>query len=278
MNVFKNKVAVITGAGSGIGRSLALELARRGARVVAADINGPRAEETCAEIAREGGRGRAVALDVTDANAVKAAIDGVVTSHGRVDYMFNNAGIAVGGQMRDLSLEDWRDVIDVNLFGVINGIRAVYPVMTRQGAGHIVNTASVEGLVPFAANLPYTASKFAVVGLSQGLRTEGEPLGIKVSVVCPGYTDTPIFAESRVVRLNRDKAVKVLDTLKAMSPDECARRILRGVERNTAIIVVSDFANFAWVMSRISPELTRLIMRTRLKILLDARAPDGVAE
>ena len=271
MGAFRDKVAIVTGGGSGIGRALCQELARRGARVTAADINPQRAEETAESVLRSGGKCTAAPLDVTDASAVDALIADVVEQHGRVDYMFNNAGIGVGGQARDLALQDWRDVIEVNLFGVINGIRAVYPQMIKQGSGHIVNTSSVEGLVPFASNLPYTASKFAVVGLSQGLRTEAEPLGVKVSVVCPGYTDTPIFTESRVVNLDRDRAAGVVGNMKPMSPQECVKVMLRGVARNQPIIVISDAGRFAWFMSRLSPELSRKILASRLKILLDAR-------
>jgi short-subunit dehydrogenase len=235
-------LAVVTGAASGIGRALARELAAGGADVVLADVDEERAEEAAREV-----HGRARRLDVTDARAVEA----LVTEIGDVDLFVNNAGIAIGGEARDLSLDDWRKVLAVNLTGTIHGIAAVYPRMVRRGRGHILNVASVGGLSPYPLALPYTASKHAVVGLSLALRAEAAALGVKVSVACPGMVNTPIWSGS-VVR-GFDPSAVVTRAKSAMTPERCARAILRGVERNEGLIVVTAEARLLWWLHRASP-------------------------
>src|SRR3954471_3734926 len=165
-----DKVAVVTGGASGIGAALCQRLAQAGARVVVADIDLDRARDTAQGI---GKHAEPVHVDVTRAESVQALVDGAVKAHGRLDFMFNNAGLAVVGDMRDLSLEHFRKVLDVNLWGVIHGSHYAYRVMALQGRGHIVNTASGFGLVPGPFNGPYVTSKFAVVGFTETLRVEG---------------------------------------------------------------------------------------------------------
>ena len=266
MSVYSGKVAVVTGAGSGIGRGLGTALARAGALVALADISAQRVEETAEAIRRQGYEAEGHRLDVTDAEAVGGLIRETASKHGRLDYLFNNAGIAVGGEVRDCALDDWRRVIEVNLHGVIHGVDAAYPIMVKQGFGHIVNTASIEGLVPFPGTASYAASKYGVVGLSESLRIEGEDLGVKVSVVCPGYVKTNIFCDSKMIGLDRGKILEDLEkNFKGITPDRCADLILAGVARNKAIIVLTGFAKFLWTLQRISPALVRRIMKRNLQ-------------
>jgi NAD(P)-dependent dehydrogenase (short-subunit alcohol dehydrogenase family) len=179
--IFSNKVFIVTGGASGLGRELAKQLAASGASVVLADINEAAAQEVAAEIAQTGGSATAIHVDVTDGKSVQALVDSTAATFRRIDYLFNNAGNAIGGEIRDLSLEAWRRVIETNLFGVIHGVHFAYPIMIRQGAGHVVNTCSVFGMAPVPLNSPYVASKFAVFGISHALAAEARAFGVDVT-------------------------------------------------------------------------------------------------
>jgi NAD(P)-dependent dehydrogenase (short-subunit alcohol dehydrogenase family) len=259
--MFKNKIAIVTGGASGLGRALGEGLAERGALVVLADVNTEGVEEAAREIRTAGHNARAATVDVTDFEAVKGAVEATVREHGRLDYLFNNAGILIFGEARDCSIQDWRSVIDLDLYGVVNGIAAAYPVMVGQGFGHIVNISSVEGLAPFPVMGSYVASKYGVVGLSNSLRVEGADLGVKVTVACPGYVRTRIIEESRMVRIDRQKILDALMDSMGMTPKACVDKILRGVESNKATIVISWWARALWVLNRLSPGLVLWMMR-----------------
>ncbi len=256
MDSHAGRVALVTGAASGIGRGLAEALSRAGATVVAADINDPGLEAVARTVAGAGKTIEAVHLDVTDAAAFDRTAAAVFERHGRIDLFFNNAGI--GGtyaEVHELTLEEWREVLDVNLYGVIHGIAAVYPRMVRQGSGHVVNTASAAGLIPTPMLAPYTSAKHAVVGLSKAMRAEARAHGVRVSVVCPGFIDTAIYDKSvRYKHVEADK-VRALSPNK-MSPEECARIILDGVRANRAIIPVTGLAWIAWWLWRLAPGFT----------------------
>ncbi len=264
VSIFSGKVAIITGAGSGIGKGLAEELARRGSHVVISDINTERIEKVAGGIVQSDGKVTAATLDVSDYEATKKMIDDTVAAHGRIDYIFNNAGIAVGGPAKDFLIDDWRRVIDVNLYGVVHGAAVAYPIMVKQGFGHIINTASIEGLAPLIATASYVTSKYGVVGLSSALRVEGAEHGVNVSVVCPGYVKTAIFTDSKNISIDRQNLEELQDWM-GVSPEECAKQILHGVERNDAFIMVTFFAKFLWVLNRISPDLVIRIMKSEYR-------------
>lgn len=179
------KVAIVTGGGSGIGEAVCRELARRGAWVVVADINGDDADRVATAIVKDGGQAAAARVDVSRETDVTSLVEQTAADCGRLDYLFNNAGIAIGGDARDLTLDHWRRVLDVDLYGVLHGMRAAYPIMARQGFGHIVNTSSAAAFLPDPGDAPYCTAKHAVVGLSLSLRLEGADLGVKVGVICP---------------------------------------------------------------------------------------------
>jgi len=275
VNHFKDKVSIVTGGASGIGRALCKELSQREASaIIIADIDVEGAQETASSIVKAGGgRARAAHLDVSQAAAVEKLVDETVFEYGRLDYMFNNAGIAVWGEMRDMSLEHWHRALDGNLWGVIHGTLSAYQVMIRQGYGHIVNTASLAGLIPVPMETAYAAAKHAVVGLSTSLRAEGAGLGVKVSVVCPGPIRTGIFDSTTYVTEFKSKGAGV-DTSSMMSADNCAHVILKDVARNKGIIIVTPFARYAWLLYRINPSLAYLLFRKRISGVRASRVND----
>jgi len=270
MKQFKDKVAIVTGGGSGIGQALCQELGQRGSMVVVADINDDHAENVASAITQNGGRAHAVHVDVSSEENVRQLINGTVSEYGRLDYLFNNAGVAIFGDARDLTLEQWRRVLEVNLYGVLYGTVMAYPIMVRQGSGHIVNVASSAGLYPGPTEVPYCTSKYGIVGLSLSLRVEGADLGVKVSVVCPGYVRTNIFQTATVINvppehrgamnprkiMDASKAAPiVLNPRKIMDASKAARTILGGVSRNQAIIAFPAGVRLTWCLYRLSPRL-----------------------
>jgi NAD(P)-dependent dehydrogenase (short-subunit alcohol dehydrogenase family) len=244
--------AIVTGGGSGIGRALSLELAKRGAFVHVTDVNAAGAEATAQQI---GAAAKHAPLDVRDAAAVQRFCDAV----GRVDYMFNNAGIALGGEAQDLSLAHWDRIIDVNIRGVVHGVHAVYAGMIARGSGHIVNTASLAGLVPTPLGTPYAMTKHAVVGLSQSLRAEAAAYGVRVSALCPAAIETPLLDSKGPEDLPRAKWLpdtrKIL-TKAAGAPypvEKLAAETLDAVDANIALIVIPARARTIWRAFRFAP-------------------------
>ena len=253
MNPFAQKVAVVTGGASGIGRALGEELARHGARVVLADINLP-GLEAAAAACQAGGRVQTVCVDVTDAAAVARLIESTFATQRRLDYLFNNAGVATMGDARHMTHVDWARLIDVNLRGVIHGVSAAYPMMIQQGFGHIINTASLAGLVPTPGAVGYSVTKHAVVGLSTSLRGEAARFGVRVSAACPGFIDTPIAQATRWLSSDAQTVVAAVP-FRLYPAAACARDILAGVRRNRGLIVVTRHAKLAWLLYRWAPRL-----------------------
>jgi NAD(P)-dependent dehydrogenase (short-subunit alcohol dehydrogenase family) len=271
MNPFKDKVAIVTGGASGIGRAICQALGRReAAAVIVADINTAGARQTAAAITAAGGRADTADLDVSLAEAVQNLVDETVSAHGRLDYMFNNAGIGIVGDARDMALEHWRHLLDINLWGVIYGTTSAYQVMVKQGFGHIVNTASAGGLFPLPLATAYATSKYGIVGLSTSLRIEAAELGVKVSVVCPGGVQTGIIDSVTLLKINRAEALSKFPASLFMDAGKCADVVLRGVARNKAIIMVTAYAHLGWWFYRLFPGLATALsgkMAHRLRAL-----------
>jgi len=197
---FRGKAAFVTGGASGIGLALGRAFAKAGCRVMLADIEEAALADAVHSLERIGPEVRGVVCDVADSNSVEAAAEQTSAAFGRVHILCNNAGVAGGSGIDDISLASWRWVLDVNLMGVVHGLRAFLPHMRGHlEGGHIVNTASMAGMLSDGGMglSPYTASKYAVVALSEGLRAELEPYGIGVTVLCPGFVQTRIAEAGR---------------------------------------------------------------------------------
>ncbi|HNL51973.1 MAG TPA: SDR family oxidoreductase [Actinomycetota bacterium] len=251
-------IAFITGGGSGIGAQTGIQMAGRGDTVILADINKESADDVAARIVASGGKAESAALDVRDGTAFDVLVNRVVADHGRIDIIFNNAGIGVGGPIEDLTADHWQRIVDINIMGVVNGIRAAYPHMMRQGDGHIVNTASLAGLVPSPMLAPYAMTKHAVVGLSVSLRPEAAMHGIRVSALCPGPTETPILDSRGPDDLAPHDGVSARDLLTKAAGEiypveDLVADLLRGIDRNQALIVTPRRARLAWWVQRLVP-------------------------
>ena len=280
MRRFEGAVAVVTGGGMGLGEALCEELGRGGATVVVADIETKAAEEVAGRLQRSGVRARPVQLDVANEAEVANVINSTVTEYGHLDYMINNAGIAIGGDSRDLSMQQWRRVLDVDLLGVVHGTVCAYQVMARQGSGHIVNVSSLSGLVPQPGNSPYCTSKHGIVGLSLSMRFEGADLGVKVSAACPGDMKTKIYDNMIVMNMPRAQVVTLSRhthyLMPQMSAQAAARAILRGVARNQALIVFPGAVRLIWYLYRWFPSVFYRISLHRMRMFRGIRiAPDG---
>lgn len=213
--------------------------------------------EVASAIQAAGGNAQACELDVADFAAIESLLRTTVERTGRLDYIFNNAGIGIGGPIHLHTIHDWRQIMDVNLWGVINGVQAAYQIMLKQGFGHIVNTASMAGLQPAPGLVSYGTTKHAVVGLSIGLRPEAALAGIRVSVLCPGVVRTPILEGGKygksLAGLTPRQQRESWEKLKPMPADVFASKALDAIAKNKAIIVIPSWWKLFWWIYRLSP-------------------------
>ncbi|MFJ9964348.1 SDR family oxidoreductase [Streptomyces avermitilis] len=266
---FGGQLVLVTGAGSGIGRATAYAFAEAGARVVAVDRDAEGAART-AEMSRLIGARDAWAetVDVSDEQAMEKLAEKVATEYGVVDVLVNNAGIGLSGSFFDTTAEDWRKVLDVNLWGVIHGCRLFGKQMSERGqGGHIVNTASAAAYQPSKALPAYSTSKAAVLMLSECLRAELAGQGIGVSAICPGFVHTNITSTAHFAGVaaeeekRRQKRTARLYRLRGYPPEKVADAVLRAVVRNQAVVPVTPEARGAHLMSRFAPRALRAIAR-----------------
>ena len=265
MNTFEGKVAAITGAGSGMGRALALQLAREGCEVAVSDVDEVGLAETVKQI--QGARVTSQRLDVSDRKAVFAWADRVVADHGRCNLVFNNAGVGLAASAEETTPEDFHWIMDINFWGVVNGTQAFLPHLRRAGEGHVVNTSSLFGLVAFPTNAAYNASKFAVRGFTEALRIELDMQRAPIGVTCvhPGGIKTQIVRMARVresieaLGIPMSRASR-LDKGFRVTAEEAAAVILEGVRRNQSRVLVGIDARGLDVVQRIVPQLYQRVL------------------
>ena len=251
-------LALVTGAGSGIGRSTALLLARRGASVLAVDIDEVAAERTAAEC-REAGSAIAGArrVDVADRPAMEGLAAEVHGTHGALDVLVNNAGVGLTGRFTDTSLDDWAWIRSINLDGVVHGCALFGPPMLERGRGHVVNVASALGYVATTTEPEYVTTKAGVLALSQCLRADWRREGVGVSTICPGVIDTPIITERTRFRGDQASARKRRRMERVFQrghrPEQVATAIVDAIEHDRAVVPVGWEARAGWLLHRLGP-------------------------
>lgn len=282
MKDFRGQVAAVTGAGSGIGRALALELARAGAHLAISDIAPEGLAETGRLVQALGAPCRSTRLDVADRAAVLAWADDCRAAHGRVNLVFNNAGVSLTASAEAVRIEDFEWLMGINFWGVVHGTQAFLPHLRASGDGHLVNVSSVFGMVSMPTQSAYNASKFAVRGYTEALRMELELEGAPVGVTCvhPGGVATAIArsarVDARVLHLTgQDEARFRQDSerlIQTTAPEAAARRILAGVRRNARRVLVGPDAVVLDLMARtLGPGYQGLVVRRAKRMRAAAR-------
>ncbi|AJD48042.1 short chain dehydrogenase [Isoalcanivorax pacificus W11-5] len=244
---------LITGGASGLGRALAELAARRGYRVAIADTHSVRSEEVCAQLSELNTEHLQLTCDIRRDSDVRQAVERIVRRWGQLDILINNAGIAGTGLFETLSDDDWRALLETNLLGTVRTCRAAVSAMKRQGSGHIINVAAVQGLIPAPGMSSYSATEAALIALSESLRSELQPLGIQVSVACPSFfrsnlADT-LRASEPVSRARFERLLVRHD----FSPAEIAERIFRGIDAGDFMILPQPGLKQVWRQKRWLP-------------------------
>ncbi len=259
----RRELVVVTGGGSGIGRATALAFARQGALVVVSDVDMVKAQETAAMVG-----GHAYRVDVSDGRAMRAWAEEVAAAHGVPDVLVNNAGVGHSGSFLSTSTEQWRRVLDVNLWGVVNGCRAFGELMVdRAEGGHVVNLSSAAAYLPSKVLSAYATSKAAVFMLSDCLRAELAPAGIGVSTICPGVVKTDITATTTFSGVGEEEQAckqarsSRLYALRGFGPDRVAAEIVHAVRTGKAVVPVTVEAKAARLLSRAAPSALRAIAK-----------------
>lgn len=242
MQNLDGKVAVVTGAGSGIGEGIARAAARAGMKVIVADIDEAKARSVASDL---GASAFPCKVDVASLKSVEAMRDTALEQFGAVHLLCNNAGVWIGALMQDADIKDWQYLINVNLYGVIHGIKAFLPLLVAQGEGHIVNTASMGGLISGPPEGLYTTTKFAVVGLSEALVMEVADKGVGVSVLCPGLVNTNLISQSFAVRPDEfdsgiDHQQPAPDVASGISPLMVGEQVLDAVREGGFYVITHD--------------------------------------
>ncbi|MGD0855677.1 MAG: SDR family oxidoreductase [Dehalococcoidia bacterium] len=267
MRSFNDNVLLITGAASGIGQATAIEFARQGVRsIVLTDINSEGLTKTSKNLTDMGCQTLSIKADIANLDEVKAMVDKAIERFGKIDILTNVAGIAIMGAMGELEIADWRRVLDVNLMSIIYTCHFVYPHMLKQKSGHIINIASLGGLLAFHPYLAsYNASKFGAVGFSEALMQEALPRNIFVTCVCPGAVSTPIYAQAAVRGFRPEVKGQYSEHLLklAETPEKTARAIVKAASRKQFLLITTFTGNLGYYFKCFFPYLWWPLLRHR---------------
>lgn len=275
MKDFTGKVAAITGAGSGMGRTLALQLAKEGCGLALSDINEKSLAETVEMASHTGVRVTSTKLDVSNKEAVFAWAEDTVSKHGKVNMVFNNAGVALSGTVAAVELEDYEWIMGINFWGVVYGTKAFLPYLEASGEGHIINTSSIFGLASQPLMSGYNASKFGVRGFTESLRQDLEISGSCVSASCvhPGGIKTNIAKSARmnesstaITGVDNEASIREFEKLLNTTPEQAAKVILKGVRKNKRRILIGTDARMFELLVRIFPAFYQWIFTKAIQL------------
>jgi NAD(P)-dependent dehydrogenase (short-subunit alcohol dehydrogenase family) len=260
VNGFAGKIVLVTGAASGLGRGIAMAFARAGSDLVLVDIDQEGLLETAAMVEDTGSRSLVKMVDVSDREGMEIMAGEVLSDWGRVDILINNAGVGVGGELHDIPLDsvDW--IVGINLLGEIYGTRLFLPQMIERGGGHIVNVASLSGLVLLPLHICYTTTKYGITGFTEALWAEARRHGIGVSLVCPGAVSTNIMEHTRGYtsterQKDSEERWEHILTQRGMDPEEAGRRVLEAVARKKFLVLLRPEAYLLYYIKRLFPGL-----------------------
>ena len=259
MKNFKDKFCVVTGAASGIGAACAKALAAEGAYVVMTDVRSDMIEITMQEITEAGGKGETHIIDVSDRDAMFALADQVEKQHGGADVILNNAGVAHGAPVAEMTMDNFNWVMDIDFWGVVYGTQAFLPHMMARKTGYIANVSSIFGLIGVPSQSAYNAAKFGVLGFTEALRHEMADENIGVSTICPGGINTNIVRHARLAQgpnaeAEREEAIVQFQQLTRTQPDQAAQIILNGMRKNKPRILIGPDARLVDIIRRIFPD------------------------
>ncbi len=258
MKTFTNKVAAITGAASGIGQMLAVNLSARGCEVAISDIDANGLQQTAEMAKKQNGEVTIHEVDVARQDSVEHYAADVVKQHGRVDMLINNAGVSLAQSIEDVTYSDFNWLMGINFWGVVYGVKAFLPYLKQQPESHIVNISSINGFITWPNHAPYCASKFAVKGFTETLWQELRHTNVQVSCVHPGGIKTNIARNTRFYRspgnkLNHEQSIEAFDKIAGTSSDKAARLIIEGILKNKQRILVGPDAYVLDILTRLFP-------------------------
>lgn len=265
MKQLRDRVAVVTGAASGIGRAVAVELARKGCDLALVDVNEAGLAETAASVQAVGRKASQHVLSVADRAAMEALPERVIAEHGRVHVVVNNAGVAVDMSFEEMSTDDWDWIVGINFWGVVHGCRVFLPYLRREAEAHVVNVSSLFGIIGIPRNSAYCATKFAVRGLTESLWSEISQDGIGFSTVHPGGIRTNIVRAARTLPgADRQELQDGFDRLARTSPEKAAKKIVRGIEKNRLRIRITPETYVLDWLKRLFPTGIQAVIRRRV--------------